>query len=180
MKSHLELAHNYWKQIVTHDSIVIDATGGNGHDTLALAKMKPKQLVAIDLQKEALDSTQARLTPHTSVQFFHQCHSTFPEEIQPHTVSLIVYNLGYLPGGDKSLTTLTTTTMDSLKNALDLITPGGMISITCYPGHEEGKHEEEALIHFCSHLEAKKWSVCHHRWVNRNLSPSLLIIQKFL
>ena len=58
------------------------------------------------------------------------------------TPKLIVYNLGYLPGSDKLLTTKTSSTLLSVEKALSLIAPNGAISITCYPGHEEGKKEE--------------------------------------
>lgn len=168
-----------------HDrAIAIDATCGNGHDTLFLASEKVAMLYAIDIQEEALESTRRRLIAELDeehfrkVSFQQRCHSTFPEEIKAGTVSLIVYNLGYLPSGDKSKTTLALTTLQSLNAALLLLCHGGVISITCYPGHPQGELEEQELLKFSSMLDPSEWSCCHHRWTNRKKSPSLLLIQR--
>ena len=74
--------------------------------------------------------------------------------------------------------TETSSTLTDIKNALERICPGGVISITCYPGHPEGKREEEALLSFLSSLDPKFWSFTSTSWNNRNASPSLLLIQK--
>jgi hypothetical protein len=187
-QSHIDLAHTIWEKIVRPGDTVVDATSGNGHDTLALAKMaltkNEGRLFALDLQKDALASCETKLREHLAdpilsrVKLLEQCHSQFPEEIKPGTVSLIVYNLGYLPGGDKSKTTKADTTLQSLQKALLLIQEGGCISITCYPGHSEGLLEEEKLLDFAMQLDPSRFSICHHRWVNRKKSPSLLLIQR--
>lgn len=182
-RSHLDLAHSYWKRLVQPGDLLIDATCGNGHDTLALARLNPKQLYAFDIQSQALASAQKRLQEEPalpSIQFIQGCHSQFPPQIAPASVKLIVYNLGYLPGSDKATTTQSSTTLESVANALELIMPGGAISITCYPGHEEGAREESALLAFAEQLDKQLWSCCHHRWINRKQAPSLLLLQKAL
>lgn len=192
-QSHLDLAHAYWKKSLKSGDTVIDATCGNGYDTLELAHLLFNQeaetkkeciLIAIDRQKKAIDATRERLKSAFSEEVMHhiclleQCHSSFPTDITNGSVALIVYNLGYLPGGNKELTTMHSTTLQSLKNALSLIKPGGCISMTCYPGHEEGKQEELMIKEFASHLNPREWSCCYHSWLNRRQAPSLLIIQK--
>lgn len=186
-QSHLDLAHSYWKTITCPGDCVIDATCGNGHDTLLLAQLVTMgRVIAIDRQQEAIEAAKKLLSTNILeekrglIDFKCQSHATFPSEIKPESIKLIVYNLGYLPGGDKNLTTLTSTTCESLENALKLICPGGAISITCYPGHPEGKLEEEALLTFSTSLSPKEWSCCHHRWTNRLKSPSILFIQRHL
>ncbi len=189
--SHLDLAHDLWKKIIQAGDIVIDATCGNGYDTLFLAQHailegKIGNLIAIDKQAQAIETTKQRLEAAipqehlTSIRLLNQCHSSFPADLNPASVTLIVYNLGYLPGGDKALTTLRNTTQQSLTHALLLLRPGGMLSVTCYPGHPEGKEEEETVLRFASQLASHEWSCCHHRWLNRPAAPSLLIIQKAL
>lgn len=168
---------------------VIDATCGNGRDLLTLAKMVldgnvEGSLIAIDSQQQALDKAKELLETQISsewlscISFYHQCHSSFPNHIGKESVSLVVYNLGYLPGGNKNLTTVSETTIQSLKAALPLIMPGGAISVTCYPGHEAGKLEEEQVLEFAAALDPQQWSCCHHRWTNRRNAPSLLLIQR--
>lgn len=188
-QSHLDLSHSYWSQLVQTGDRVIDATCGNGRDTLKLCKLTltPNHgyVYAFDIQSQAIDSARhyldISLPPELMkrVEFQQRCHSTFPDSIQPASIKLIVYNLGYLPGGgDKSLTTHRKTTLESLRLAQELLQPGGVISVTCYPGHIEGALEQESILTFASSLSPKEWCCCHHVWLNRNQAPSLLMIQK--
>lgn len=187
-QSPIDLAHDYWARLLASDSIAIDATCGNGYDTATLAKIlfsrgEMGTLYAVDIQSAAIEATKKRLEVECGsqiadkVRYQQGCHSSFPVEIKPASVSLIIYNLGYLPGGDKSLTTQRTTTLKSLSEAMQLIKPGGAISVTCYPGHAEGKEEENLILDFSAGLSQKEWSCCHHRWINRKASPSLLLLQ---
>lgn len=179
--SHLDLAHQYWKRLLHDQDWAIDATCGNGHDTLFLSQICAG-VIGIDIQETAIKNTQNLLTEHNVSNFylFFQSHQNFPQIAFENPIRLIVYNLGYLPGGQKTLTTVVDSTIESVKNGLDLIMPGGCISITCYPGHPEGKREEARLKSFLATLDSHKWSVCFHEWSNRNQSPSLFIIQKNL
>jgi hypothetical protein len=110
--------------------------------------------------------------------FERRSHTSFPEMLLPESIQLIVYNLGYLPGGDKGKTTFADDTLASLKAALLLIAPGGAINITCYPGHPEGALEQEKILAFAKMLSPSTWSCCLHQFVNRSSSPSLLLMQK--
>jgi Putative rRNA methylase len=187
-QSHLDLAQHYWRAIVLTGDIVIDATCGNGHDTLTLAQLSLNAgngiIYAIDLQESAIENTKKILAQHYSqedlarIKFIQGCHANFPSEISPGSVKLIVYNLGYLPGGDKGKTTISELTLSSIKKAIDLICAGGCLSITCYPGHEEGAREENMILHFTKSLNPREWSCCHHNWTNRQHSPSLFFLQK--
>ena len=185
-QSHLETAHGIWRNIVLPGDIVIDATCGNGHDTLFLANLLLQNgtLYALDIQPEAIAKSRQSIEEAFSkevcarIKFVEGCHSKFPSEIQSGSVKLIVYNLGYLPGGDKALTTQLQTTLESVTSALELLTTGGMISITCYPGHDEGMIEEKALVEFAAKLDSKTWICSHQRWINRQRAPSLLLISR--
>ncbi|MDP1880153.1 MAG: class I SAM-dependent methyltransferase [Parachlamydiaceae bacterium] len=190
-RSHLDLAHQYWSKLNLKGSIVIDATCGNGHDTLLLCQQTLQEnetglVYAFDNQIEAIQSTdqllKKNLTPQQLSKVFleKRCHSTFPECIAKESVELIVYNLGYLPGGNKLKTTLSLTSLESLTSALPLIKHGGLISVTCYPGHPEGKEERLALLNYVNELSPCEWSCSHHQWINRNQSPSLLLLQRKL
>jgi hypothetical protein len=203
---HLTTAQAYWKlQLDTSSQEaksqwVIDATCGNGHDTLFLAQNLLKNylpshddgsknhsengIISLDIQKEAIESTWARLkenfdeTQLDKIHLYQQSHASFPAIAFLHPIKLIVYNLGYLPGSDKKLTTLVDTTLTSLEQATQLIIPGGMISVMCYPGHPEGKLEEQALLNLTGNLPRKQYLVCYHQWINKSASPSLILIKK--
>lgn len=185
-QSHLDLAHSYWERIVLPGDYAIDATCGNGYDTLKLARILKGTggLMGIDIQKEAISRTWELLKSHLpekelgSIQLYEQSHAEFPAPALHHPVRLVTYNLGYLPGGNKLKTTMTPTTLASVCHALDLIVAGGVVSITCYPGHPEGAQEEMALLELTATLSSSLWNVCLHTFPNRSSSPRLLLIQK--
>lgn len=180
--SHLKLAHQYWNFFLKPGDFVIDATCGNGHDSLALAQMVEGHVLCVDIQKQAIAETKKRLKKNLTLLQFQKIsyhlgsHANFPPlKVAP---ALIVYNLGYLPGADKTVVTEPQETLESVKKALTLLKPGGMVSITCYVGHPGGKEEEEALVSFSKSLDKSDFHVCYHQWINRLKSPSLLLIQK--
>ncbi len=167
---------------------MIDATCGNGKDTLRLAQLllplgEKGQVIGIDIQPIALIQTRQLLAAHLShaeldrVTLLEQSHATLPS-FPDAIVRLVVYNLGYLPGSNKSVKTQWETTLESVEAALKLLAPGGIISITCYPGHPEGKEEQTKLLEMTHALPTQLWNICHHRWVNSATSPSLLLLQK--
>jgi SAM-dependent methyltransferase len=182
----IDLSHHLWERLLEEGSEVVDATCGNGKDSLFLAKLlesKQGKLYCIDIQDKALIHTKELLQKEansflSAVSFFHQSHETFPEEIKPDSLKLIVFNLGYLPGADKSKTTQVHSTLQSVKTALTLLKDGGVLSITCYPGHEEGKKEEKALLNLLSTLNPSLWCFSAFYWPNRKDSPSLFLVQK--
>ncbi len=182
----IDLAHHFWKDLLKKQDVVVDATCGNGKDSLALAKiLHPLQgsLLCIDLQKQAIDATKNLIENEIpsflpQVQFFHQSHAKLPPTPKESTVKLIVWNLGYLPKGDKSVTTKTESTWESIVHGMEILSSGGLLSITCYPGHSEGKKEEEILLQKLSILDPHLWCFTSFFWANRKDSPSLFLIQK--
>lgn len=180
--SHLSCAHALWSNIVSPYDVVVDATLGNGHDALFLARcLKGKgTLLGYDIQKKAIDSSSLlfsanpELTKELDVKFYLTSH----EELDALFPSLIVYNLGYLPRGDKTVTTSFQTTKKSIERAISLIKPGGVISITSYPGHDEGKIELEHLMTFFAN-PPKGWKSFSFRSANPN-APVLFLFQKEL
>ena len=129
----------------------------------------------MDIQEAAIRETRAKVP---SARFFMGCHSQLPEEAFSPNLKLITYNLGYLPGSDKTLTTRLETTRKSLKMALNGIPIGGVVSITFYPGHSEGLREFHCLLPFLQDLDSKSFCVSTHSWINRNKAPILAFILK--
>lgn len=182
MKSY-DFAHEIWEQFVKKGDTLIDATIGNGHDTLFLAKLLNGQgkIFGYDIQKQAINNTKLLLQTELSekegaiVTLYHQSHENFYEK----EAKLIVYNLGYLPRGDKNLTTNVETTIKSLKSALKILQNGGLISILCYVGHPMGKKEFDALNTFFNTIP-KNFILTEHHWINRLNAPVLFLVQNDL
>ncbi|MGL4348479.1 MAG: class I SAM-dependent methyltransferase [Chlamydiales bacterium] len=183
--SHLTLAHKYWNMCGKEGGTFVDATCGNGRDSLYIAKtlLTPDngRLFCIDIQSEAIYATQNLLCESVPpkilqrISYHHTCHTKL--EFLPPAIDIFVYNLGYLPGGNKLLTTNSDTTLFSLKKAMNYLSPTGIISIMSYPGHDAGKAELDSLLSFVSSLSCK-YIVGRHQWTNRFRSPELFLIKQ--
>lgn len=188
----LDLAHSFWQKQLGPSDNAIDATCGNGHDTLFLAKLLTSgSLFAFDIQEKALTSTKQLLKEHgiesvesnssknQTVCLFKKSHTSFEKALFNGPIKLIVYNLGYLPGSDKSLTTLTQNTLTSLEKALALLSLDGALSIVCYPGHAEGKKETAAIEIWVESLkEQPVYTVSLFKGSKRADAPSFFWIKK--
>ncbi len=175
MKPHIEAAKTVWKEHLDETSVVVDATLGNGQDTLFLASLVPRgHVYAYEIQAHALEAMKEKIKGFP-ITLIHKSHSDLCD--LPSGIDLFVYNFGYLPGGDKTITTKTDSSLESVQKALSLLSAKGLICLTCYPGHVEGKKEAEALLQFAKSLSKKNYLVELREWVNRLNSPFLLLIK---
>jgi len=144
---------------------VVDATVGNGHDTLFLAKLvgPTGRVVGFDVQAAALAATRQRLqAAGQSAELHEESHAALPGYVGPG-LAAAMFNLGYLPGANKAVTTRREETLPALAAALGLLRPGGGITIVCYPGHEGGDAEADAVIAWAAGLPPKEYCAvrCH-------------------
>lgn len=145
-------------------SVVVDATLGNGYDTLFLSNIVGEKghVYSFDVQKEALGNSLKRLEAENAVNNYtliHDGHQNMAKYIRPEhqgKVAAVMFNLGYLPGSDKSVVTRSETTMQAVNAALDLLAPGGVIAIAVYTGQAGGIAEEEAVRSYCLGLDFHK------------------------
>ncbi|XP_011095715.1 uncharacterized protein LOC105175089 [Sesamum indicum] len=185
-----EVAHAVWKNVVRKGDLVIDATCGNGYDTLAMLRLiaddtRRGRVYAMDLQKDALESTSSLLDCSVSaderelIELYAMCHTKM-EDIVPagNAVRLVAFNLGYLPGGDKRIKTESETTLLALEAAKRILAPGGLISVLAYVGHSGGWEEFEIVQSFGAGLPIDNWVCCKLQMLNRPLAPVLLLLSK--
>lgn len=178
MKRPLEMAHDFLAQVITQEDIVVDATMGNGHDTLFLAKLA-KQVYAFDIQEQALEKTSQRLQEAglTNAELILQGHETVDQFVKE--VKAAIFNLGYLPSADKSIITQPQTTLDALDKLCHMLVKGGRIAIMIYYGHEGGDIERDAVMDFVSHLPQEEYTAAIYRTLNQiNNPPFLVMIEK--
>lgn len=150
MKRPTQQAHEVVASVVREGETVVDATAGNGHDTLFLAGLvgETGKVIAFDIQTAAIESTRRRLEAADvadRVELHGESHTHMASWAEAGTVGAIMFNLGYLPGEDHSLITLAPYTLLALDAAVPLLRPGGVITIVCYPGHPGGGEEAEAV-----------------------------------
>ena len=178
MKRPLELAHDFLAQVITKDDVVVDATMGNGYDTLFLAKLA-KQVYAFDIQEQALEKTSQRIQEAglTNVDLILQGHETVDEYVTE--VKAAIFNLGYLPSADKSIITQPQTTIEALEKLCQVLVKGGRIAIMIYYGHEGGDIERDAVLDFVSQLPQQEYTATIYRTLNQiNNPPFLVMIEK--
>jgi radical SAM protein (TIGR01212 family) len=180
----LSMAKRLFDISIKENGVYADFTMGNGNDTLYIKRACPSgRLYAFDIQKEAVENTKKRLESENcfdeNVHLIHDSHANFKKYIpgQPGLDGAL-FNLGYLPGGDKSITTKTDSTIDCLKNALEMLNFGGVVAVCVYPGHEEGEKEGEKILEFAKSLEKKRFDCLCHRLVNIPEAPYIIAFQK--
>ena len=171
------------KAKINKGDTVVDATMGNGNDTAFLCGIvgEDGKVYAFDIQEQALVKTKERLSDmnfQNRVELIHDGHENIDEYVQER-VRLIIYNLGYLPKGDHSITTNSETTIESIKKGLMLLEDAGLIVLVVYPGHESGMKEKIALEEFSKDLNQKIYSVVNINFTNQiNNPPELICIEK--
>ena len=183
LKSARYLAAEVLRQAVSPGDTVVDATMGNGHDTLFLCELAGPEgrVYAFDVQPQAVKNTQKRLEEAgvlDRAELFCLGHEHMREKV-PVPVSAAVFNLGWLPGGDHSVTTHWETTRQAVESALELLKPLGVLVLCAYPGHAEGDREREALISFLSALPPQRFNVLRQQFLNAGPgAPECFVAQK--
>lgn len=149
----------------------VDATLGNGHDALHLCKLVggTGEVWGFDVQKAAIESSKKLLESEgvkTTLHLMEESHAKIAT-IVPKGIKACVFNLGWLPGGDKSVVTSSQSTIEALKGALDILDYDGVITIVAYPGHAGGDTERDAVAQFLSQLPQKEYDILSYRFLNR-------------
>lgn len=180
-------AHDLLKNILHPGDIAIDATVGNGHDTLFLAEQVAPSghVYGFDIQRAAIDSTREKFR-HNGLQdcltLIQASHADMAEKIpeQLHcNVKAIMFNLGYLPGGDKSVITQTESTLTALTIAARIVGINGIITLLAYPGHPGGDRETDQVKNWCEQLNPDQFNVSTiYSAEHKDTAPRLFVIRK--
>jgi len=176
-----KLAITMAEKYIREGGIAVDATAGNGNDTLALSNLvgASGKVYAFDIQKEAIERTGkllARSSLFDNVVLICNSHEKISSYIKEKgQVSAVVFNLGYLPSGNKNIHTMAESSIKAIKESLGVLRKGGLISIVVYPGTEEGKNERDAVFHFAKSLPPEKYHVCRCDTPNQPGNPPEII-----
>ncbi|SFL64036.1 Putative rRNA methylase [Paenibacillus sp. 1_12] len=188
MLSIFNYSHKLVEQLVQPGETVVDATAGNGGDTLFLAKLVGNEgtVHAFDIQQQAINATKQRLDqeqPDYSHVRLHLCshaelESRVPEAAQ-RRIGAVMFNLGYLPGGDHQAVTAPSATIPALQAAAASLRKGGILTIVLYTGHQGGEEEAAAVRSWAEQLPQKQFQVLEYRFMNqRNHPPYLVAVEK--
>jgi 16S rRNA C1402 N4-methylase RsmH len=174
----VEAARIFLEPALAQANCVVDATAGNGHDTLFFCeKTQPDcRIVAFDIQSAAINSSAALLQKQgvrERVQLILGDHARLNDYVTG-PVQAAVFNLGYLPGQDHRVTTTITSLKPALETLLDLLSPNGRIAIVGYPGHEPGIHELDFLESYLTTLPQSQYVVTRLNFINQKNNPAIL------
>lgn len=162
---------------------VVDATCGNGKDTvaLALAAGESGAVLALDIQEDAVRRTLERVKEMTlrNIDVRRDSFVHMKQYFHGKRPQAVVFNLGYLPGGNKRVTTRAEETMEAVRLALESILPGGIVTIVLYSGHPEGAEEKAALLEMAKGLDRRVFHAVYTDMLNQpNNPPEVLWITK--
>ena len=177
----LDYAKSRLSEDIARDGVLVDFTMGNGHDTLYLSGLVPEgKVYAFDVQEMALVNTRRLLDENgrTNVTLIHDSHEHILKYVEEE-IDGGMFNLGYLPGSDKVIHTMRTSTELAVNGALERLKKGGHLVISVYPGHDEGRLEGELLLDMLSKLDRKKFCAMNFRILNAADSPFVIAIEKY-
>ncbi|GAA0436847.1 class I SAM-dependent methyltransferase [Lentibacillus halophilus] len=186
IKGILKYAHHLLSESITGGDTVIDATCGNGNDTVFLSKTVGTNghVYGFDIQEQAIIHTRDRLAREqlTNATIIHDSHSNFIHHIPVDRLTRLggaIFNLGYLPGSDKTVITNSETTILAMEGILSHLKQNGLIVLVIYHGHKGGDQEKEHLLHYVSLLDQTYYHVLYYGFINqKNEPPFILAIQK--
>lgn len=183
MKSYqiTDYIHNILQQHVKCGDICIDATMGNGHDTLKLCRLTGNQgkVYAFDIQTAALNQTKVLLEKEKVIHIARlilDSHTHMDQYLAKESVSCIVFNFGYLPSGDHSLCTKAASSVEAITKGLLLLQKGGIMTLCIYSGKDSGFEERDALLDFLKTLEPRKYLVILSSYYNRPNHPPIPVL----
>lgn len=185
LHSPLRFSHQLLSQILIEGDTAIDATVGNGNDTVKIAQLvgKKGKVYGFDIQSQAIEETKKKLAltgllPQVEL---HQLGHEKMDEILPRDeeVGAIVFNLGYLPKADKSIITQPVTTIEAIQKGLSYLRKGGLLLVMIYYGHKGGTEEKDAVLSQLSQLPQQEYNVLRYEFINqKNSPPFLLAVEK--
>lgn len=157
---------------------VIDATAGKGQDTLFLSELvgETGRVLAFDIQPEAIESLKALEQMHSNIRVLAKGHERIEEVDGP--VRAVMFNFGYLPGGDKKKTTIAETSVKAVKASLKKLSVGGVVTLCLYPGHPEGARESRLIEKHIKTLNPSNYLVFKMDYLNGKNSPYCILIRK--
>ncbi|GAB3061564.1 class I SAM-dependent methyltransferase [Salinicoccus sesuvii] len=181
LKRILPQAKFFAQEVIKQGDTVIDATCGNGHDTHFLAECTGERgkVYSFDIQEQALANARGLCEEKNNIEFILDSHANVDKYIGEATIKAAMFNLGYLPKGNHSITTSHVSTLPAIDKIFNRLEVGGRIVIVVYHGHPAGKTERDCLLDFLSKWPQKDAQVLNYQFINqKNDAPFIICIEK--
>lgn len=173
--------HQGLKSHLAPDGLYIDATMGNGHDTLFLCRLAGEtgKVYAFDIQSEALKNTENLLIQNEMKEratLILDSHARMEHYFEPNSIDGICFNFGYLPGGDHQKATRPDTSVSAVRQGLNLLKKDGVMSLCIYSGKDTGFAEKETLLEYIKGLDSREYVVIVSTYYNRSNNPPIPVL----
>lgn len=177
----LSLVHQQLQRFIRPGDFVIDATAGNGRDTVFLCSLTGTEgkVLAFDIQQQAVDNTRKRLAEagwEQTATVVLDSHANVANYAEAGTVDCIVFNLGWLPGGDHMIFTHADSTIAAIEAGLKLLRDGGLMCISIYYGGASGYEERDALLEYVKTIHPDQYTVLVTQFANRSGDPPIPVL----
>ena len=173
LKNTTELAKVFCERYIDEDSLAVDATCGNGNDTLFLAE-RTQKVYGFDIQSQAIENTKKRCAHLNNITLFQMSHAEMKDVIS-EPVDCVIFNFGYLPKADPTIITQPDSSIKAVQAAWDLLRKDGVLVLCCYVGHTGGQEETDVIDHW---IQENQLSIDLTYRQDRPQSPILKIIKK--
>lgn len=156
--------------------IVLDMTCGKGHDSkFILENLSPQKVYAFDVQEMSKEKTKETLGAFPeNFEFILDNHKNLDLYVKEE-IDLAIFNLGYLPSSDKTITTNYKDVIEALEKILKISSKNSMIILTFYPGHPAGKEESIHVEAYLRDLPQKEYSIMKYDFINQKNNPPYVI-----
>lgn len=174
-------SHHMLDGLIPKNGFCIDATAGTGQDTVYLAKEVGEggHVIAFDIQEDAIRRTRERIEKeglNSRVKLILDSHINMDKYSKEGEVDAILFNFGYLPGGDHSICTRADTSVQAVETGLRLLKKGGVMGLCIYSGGDTGFEEKDALMEYLGGLDSKKYLVIQCTFFNRKNNPPIPVV----
>ncbi|MFQ6809915.1 MAG: tRNA (mnm(5)s(2)U34)-methyltransferase [Blautia sp.] len=171
-------SHELFQMQVRPGGCYVDATMGNGHDTLFLCKLAGEtgMVTAFDIQEKALEATEKLLREYQMekrARLYLDSHTNMDKYLEAESVDGIYFNFGYLPGGDHNLATKADTSVEAIAKGLALLRKGGVLALCIYSGGDTGFEEKDRILEYLKSLDEKRYIVIVNTYYNRKNNPPI-------
>lgn len=176
----IPFAHELLSKAVKAGDVAVDATCGNGNDTLYLSTLVGEKghVYGFDIQEQAIFNTKALLEKNErkNCTLIHDSHALADKYIEESIqISAAIFNLGYLPRSDKRIITKPESTLIAVEKLLYLLKQNGVLILVVYAGHPGGSEEKEAIIQFAASLDPKAFTVLRYQLLNMKKEPPFVV-----
>ena len=173
----LTLAHQFVEAKIKKGDTVIDATCGKGRDTLFLSTLVGAEgrVLAFDIQETAVNLTKALLAENgrQNVDVILDSHENMDKYVKNCSVDGIMFNFGWLPGGDHDIFSTGDTSVKAIGKGLELLKPGGIMSLCIYYGRNNGYAERDKIFEYIKTIDQEQYTVITAEFSNRRGEPPI-------